>query len=78
MEMKDNQEKKDEVLIESTNVTKFILLSAAIWIFSIALSISLGFLMGFQYSWVALLIAAGGQVLAQSILLPKNKNGKPN
>lgn len=53
--------------------TKFGLYSGALWIFAIALSVSLGFYIGFQYSWVVLLFAVAGQLLLQAFMTPKKK-----
>ena len=66
-------ERVNKQFTDPYTATKFGLYSGALWIFAIALSVSLGFYIGFQYSWTVLLFAAAGQVLLQAILMPKNK-----
>lgn len=51
--------------------TRFGLFSGALWIFAIALFIALGFLVGFQYSWLVFLFAVAAQVLIQALMMPK-------
>jgi len=53
--------------------TKFGLYTAALWIFAIALSVSMGFYIGFHYSWIVLVFAVAVQLLLQAVLYPKNK-----
>lgn len=50
---------------------KFGLYSGSLWIFAIALFIALGFIIGFQYSWLVFLFALAVQVLVQALMVPK-------
>lgn len=53
--------------------TRFGLFSGALWIFAAGLFAVLGFLIGFQYSWVVFLFAIAGQVLVQALMTPKSR-----
>lgn len=50
---------------------KFGLFSGALWVFAVALFALLGFLIGFQYSWMVFLFAVAGQLLIQALMMPK-------
>jgi len=52
---------------------KFGLRSGALWIFSAALFIALGFMIGFKYSWLVFLLAIAAQLLIVTLVTPKNK-----
>ena len=54
---------------------RFGLFSGAIWIFAIGLFITLGFIIGFQFSWLAFVFAVAVQLLVQA-LMSKPGNGK--
>jgi hypothetical protein len=52
---------------------RFGLFSGALWIFAVALFAALGFLIGFQYSWVVFLFAVAAQTLIQAFMTSKSK-----
>lgn len=41
------------------------LLSGALWLFAVAIFVALGFVIGFQYSWVVFIFAVAGEVLIE-------------
>ncbi len=45
------------------------LLSGALWIFAIALFITLGITAGFKYSWLVFLFAIGGEALIEFFMI---------
>lgn len=51
--------------------TKFGLFSGALWIFAIALFITLGFLFSFAYSWLVFVFAIAVQLLIQAFMMSK-------
>ncbi|WP_269849271.1 hypothetical protein [Methanosarcina horonobensis] len=61
---------KDQ-LADPYAASRFGLFSGALWIFAIALFAGLGFLIGFQYSWLVFLFAVSGQLLIQAFTTPK-------
>lgn len=60
-----------EQFADPYTATRFGLFSGALWIFAVALFAVLGFLTGFQYSWVVFLFAIAGQILIQALMIPK-------
>jgi hypothetical protein len=66
-------ERMKEQFADPYAATRFGLFSGALWIFAIALFAGLGFLIGFQYSWLVFLFAVAGQLLIQRLTTPKSK-----
>lgn len=69
-------ERMKEQFADPYTATKFGLLSGALWIFAIALFAAIGFLIGFQYSWLVFLFAVAAQVFMQALMTPKKKDEK--
>lgn len=66
-------ERMREQFADPYAATRFGLFSGALWIFTAALFAVLGFLIGFQYSWLVFPFALAGQILIQALMTPKNK-----
>ena len=66
-------ERMKEQFADPYAASRFGLFSGALWIFAIALFAGLGFLIGFQYSWLVFLFAVAGQLLIQAFTTPKIK-----
>ncbi|AKB78597.1 hypothetical protein MSHOH_2114 [Methanosarcina horonobensis HB-1 = JCM 15518] len=64
-------ERMKDQLADPYAASRFGLFSGALWIFAIALFAGLGFLIGFQYSWLVFLFAVSGQLLIQAFTTPK-------
>ena len=56
-------ERMKEQFADPYAAMRFGLRSGALWIFAAALFIALGFMIGFQYSWLAFLFAIAAQLL---------------
>jgi len=52
--------------------TRFGLYSGALWVLAMAMFAALGFVIGFQYSWLVFLFAVAAQILILAFMTPKN------
>ena len=70
--LRDNAVKSEmEIWNDPVMATRFGLLSGAIWIFAVGIFILLGYLIGFNYSWLAFIFATAVQLLVQAMLSRK-------
>jgi hypothetical protein len=67
-----------EIFNDPLAAARFGMVSGAIWIFAAGLFFLLGFLIGFQFSWLVFVFAVAVQLAAQSFMMKTGANsGKP-
>jgi len=71
-DLRNNAVKSEmEIWNDPVMATRFGLISGAIWTFAVGIFILLGFLIGFNYSWLAFIFATAVQLLVQAMLSRK-------
>jgi hypothetical protein len=70
----DERQRGREIFADPVAETRFGLISGTIWIFAIALFLIAGFALGFLYSWIVFILAAGMQCLIMAVMI--NKKGE--
>lgn len=66
-------ERTKEQFADPHTATRFGLYTGALWILAIALFITLGFIIGFRYSWLVFLFVIALQLLIQALMIPRKK-----
>jgi hypothetical protein len=63
-------------MLSGAGAVRFGLYSGAIWIFALGAFVTLGFLIGFRYSWLAFIFAVAVQLVVQALCMGQ-KGGSP-
>ncbi|MDR0878201.1 MAG: permease prefix domain 1-containing protein [Treponema sp.] len=66
--------REHELWRDPATADRFGMFSGAIWIFAFAVFMTLGFLIGFKYSWLAFVFATAIQCVVQGAMMGKKKN----